>query len=179
MVWYISNAEKKNVTETESWTKDGEILKHQTGWRWGKWRSETEPDLSSYDEDQGCDPCDMFDATMDSTDDGCWEEWTYPDSWTKKDIKKFDKLWEEEWHDAPLSLGFLEDDTVMWIRGPLEITEIDDTASKDSDDEVWEGSYEEPELSSEEEARLDAVAQALLAKAAVPGDDLAQAEDEE
>jgi len=168
MAWYISNAEKKNVTETETWTKDGETLKHQTGWRWGKWRTETEPDLSKYDEDQGCDPCDMFDAEMDSTDDGCWEEWTYPDSWTKKDIKKFDKLWEAEWHDAPLSMGFVEDDTILWVQGPLDIEEIDHS---NDEDEQWEGQYQEPELSAEEEARLDAVAAAFLDKAPVLTDD--------
>jgi len=177
MAWYISNAEKKNVTETETWTKDGETLKHQTGWRWGKWRSETEPDLSSYDEDQGCDPCDMFDAEMDSTDDGCWEEWTYPDSWTKKDIKKFDKLWEEEWHDAPLSMGFVEDDTILWVQGPLDIEEIADSDDEELDDEEWEGQYQEPELSAEEEARLDAVAKAYLSKDPVPDDDVHEDED--
>jgi len=177
MAWYISNAEKKNVTETETWTKDGETLKHQTGWRWGKWRSETEPDLSSYDEDQGCDPCDMWDAEMDSTDDGCWEEWTYPDSWTKKDIKKFDKLWEAEWHDAPLSMGFVEDDTILWVQGPLDIEEIADSDDEELDDEEWEGRYEEPELSAEEEARLDAVAKAYLSKDPVPDDDVHEDED--
>ena len=177
MAWYISNAEKKNVTETETWTKDGETLKHQTGWRWGKWRSETEPDLSSYDEDQGCDPCDMFDAEIDSTDDGCWEEWTYPDSWTKKDIKKFDKLWEEEWHDAPLSMGFVEDDTILWVQGPLGIEEIADSDDEELDDDEWEGRYVEPELSAEEEARLDAVAKAYLSKDPVPDDDVNEDED--
>ena len=168
MAWYISNAEKKNVTETESWTKDGEILKHQTGWRWGKWRSETEPDLSSYDEDQGCDPCDMFDATMDSTDDGCWEDWTYPASWSDDDIEKFNELWEAEWHDAPLSMGFVEDDTILWVQGPLDIEEI---AHSDDEEEQWEGQYQEPELSAEEEARLDAVAKAFLDKAPLLTDD--------
>jgi len=177
MAWYISNAEKKNVTETETWTKDGETLKHQTGWRWGKWRSETEPDLSSYDEDEGCDPCDMFDAEMDSTDDGCWEEWTYPDSWSDEDIKKFDKLWEAEWHDAPLSMGFVEDDTILWVQGPLDIEEIADSDDEELDDEEWEGRYVEPELSAEGEARLDAVAKGYLSKDPVPDDDIHEDED--
>lgn len=126
MPWKISNAEKKNVTETETWIKGGETLKHQIGWRWGKWSADSEPDLSNYDEDEGCDPSEMFDAEMHSTDDSCWEEWTYPASWTKKDIKKFEALWEEEWHDAPLQLGWQEDDTVHWVTGPLEIEEDDE-----------------------------------------------------
>jgi hypothetical protein len=172
MAWYISNLEKKNVTETETWTKDGETLTHETGWRWAKWRTETEPDLTNYDEDEGCDPCDMFDAEMDSTDDGCWEEWTYPDSWTDEDIAEFEEKWDEEWHEAPLNMDFEQDDTILWVRGPLEIAEIDDTASEDSDDEVWEGSYEEPELSSEEEARLDTVVATLRAKDTTPHDEL-------
>jgi len=177
MAWYISNAEKKNVTETETWTKDGETLTHETGWRWGKWRTETEPDLSKYDEDQGCDPCDMFDAEMDSTDDGCWEEWTYPDSWSDEDIEKFEELWEEEWHDAPLSMGFVEDDTILWVRGPLDIEESEPSDDEELDDDEWEGCYVEPELSAEEEARLDAVAQAFLAKEPVPDDDINEDED--
>jgi hypothetical protein len=42
----------------------------------------------------------------------------------REDIEKFTELWDEEWHDAPLQMGFLEDDTVMWITGPLDIAEI-------------------------------------------------------
>ena len=133
MAWKITNLHKKNVTETETWTKDGESLKHQTGWRWGTWRTQEEPNLTDYNEEEGCDPMDMWDAEMDSTDDGCWEEWTYPDSWSDEDIEKFTELWDEEWHEAPLQMGFLEDDTVMWVTGPLDIAEIEHELEYDED----------------------------------------------
>jgi hypothetical protein len=124
MAWMISNLEKKSVTETETWVKDGETLTHEIGWRWGRWRTDEKPDLSSYDESVGCDPSDAFDAEQDSMDDGCWEEWTYPDSWSDEDIEAFEEKWDEDWHDAPLNMGFTEEDTVVWVMGPLDIQEI-------------------------------------------------------
>jgi len=126
MSWMISNLENKSVTETETWVKDGETIKHEIGWRWAKWRAEVRPDLSTYDEVKGCDPYDEFAAELDTTDDSCWEEWYYPSSWGTKEIEAFEELWQDQWHDAPLVLGFSEEDTVRWVTGPLGIEEITD-----------------------------------------------------
>ena len=125
MAWKVSTAQKKSVTDVETWTNDkGEVLKHVTGWRWGTWivNDEKKPDLGEYDEEEGMDPMDLGDdVELWSTDDGVYEEWDYPDSWKKKDIRKFEKAWEKEWHEAPINLGFSQDDTETWICGPLDI----------------------------------------------------------
>ena len=121
MAWMISNQEKKNVTETETWTKDGETLTHETGWRWGKWRTETAPDLSKYDEDEGCDPCDLFDAEMDSTDDGCWEEWTWPDEVDEEEAERLEDIYNEDAEEGLENEDWVLDDTEYWVSGPLDI----------------------------------------------------------
>jgi hypothetical protein len=126
MPYKVSPLNKKSVTEVEKWTKDGETLKHSIGWRWGTVIVQEKPDLSEYDpETETIDVYSDWDCELDSCDDGCWEEWEYPDSWTEEDIEKFQEAWEEEWHEAPTSMGWQEDDTELWFSGPLEITEIE------------------------------------------------------
>lgn len=127
MAYKVSPLNKKSVTEVETWTKDGEVLKHSIGWRWGSVIMDEKPDLSEYDPDnESIDVYSEWDCSLDSCDDGCWEEWEYPASWTDEDKEKFEEAWEEEWHEAPLNMGFEEGDTELWFTGELEITEIED-----------------------------------------------------
>ena len=127
MPYEISTTHKKCVTEVETWTKDGETLKHSIGWRWGSVTVDDEPDLSDYDpETDEIDVYGEWGAELISCDDGCWEDWEYPESWTEEDIEKFQEAWEEEWHQAPLDLGWREDDTALYFSGPLEVKEIEE-----------------------------------------------------
>lgn len=125
MPYKVSPLNKKSVTEIESWTKDGETIKHSIGWRWGAVIVQEKPDLDDYDPDAGIDVYGELDCELDSCDDGCWEDWEYPESWTDDDISAFEEAWEEDWHDAPLNMGFEEGDTELWFSGELEITEVE------------------------------------------------------
>jgi len=139
MAWKVSTIEKKSVTEVETWRNDaGEILKHIIGWRWGAWivNDDEKPDLSGYDEEEGMDPYSLGDdVQLDSMDDGVYEDWEYPASWKKKDIRKFEKLWDEEWHEAPGMMGLQEDDTEYWVRGPLEVEELEQSPNAEIEED--------------------------------------------
>ena len=126
MSFKISTQEKKNVTEVEVWTKDGETLKHSIGWRWGSVMVDEEPDLSDYDPVNGIDVYYEWGADLIGYDDSCWEDWEYPESWTDEDKQKFIEAWEEEGLDAPLNLGWNESDTELYFYGPLDIEELED-----------------------------------------------------
>lgn len=126
MIYKISPLNKKSVTEIETWTKDGETLRHSIGWRWGSVTMQEKPNLNDYDPNVGIDVYSKWNCELDSCNDGCWEDWEYPDNWTEEDIEKFQESWEEEWHEAPLSLGWTEDDTELWFSGELEIKELGD-----------------------------------------------------
>lgn len=142
MAWKVSPQYKKSVTEVERWSKNGEELVHRIGWRWATITVEEAPDLSDYDpETDEIEVYDEWSASLDSCDDGVWEDWEYPASWTSEDIEKFQELWDEEWHEAPLSLGWQEEDTQLWFTGPLEIEEIEAT----EDDEDGEATDEDAE----------------------------------
>ena len=54
------------------------------------------------------------------------KEMAEADKKVEEDIEKFQEAWEEEWHEAPTSMGWQEDDTELWFSGELEITEIED-----------------------------------------------------
>lgn len=142
MAWKVSTVHKKCVTEVETWRNDkGEVLKHTTQWRWGSWivRDDDEPSLDGYDPDKGMDPYSLGDEVeLESMDDGDDYGFEYPASWKKKDIKKFEKLWEEEWHEAPLMMGLTEDDTEYWVTGPLDVEEYEAYEPRDDEDGAGE-----------------------------------------
>lgn len=126
MRYRVSTLEKKSVTEVQRWTKGDEEIIYRIGWRWGAVIMDEKPDLSSYNQDT--DQIDVYNdwsCELDSCDDGCWDEWEYPESWSEEEIEAFQEAWEEDYHDAPLAMGFDEGDSELWFSGPLEITEIE------------------------------------------------------
>lgn len=127
MRYRVGPLNKKSVTEVERWSKDGEELVHRIGWRWGYVLMDEKPDLSEYDpETQEIEVYSEWDCELDSCDDGCWEEWEYPESWTEEEQGDFHEAWDLQWHEAPTNMGFTEEDSELWFSGELEITEVED-----------------------------------------------------
>ena len=125
MTYRVSPLNKKSVVEITSWTKGDEVLKYSVVWRWGAVLMEDKPDLSDVDAESEINVYDTWDCELDSCDDGCSEDWTYPTSWTEEDIEAFQEAWGEEFNEAPLNMGFEEDDTELWFLGELEVTEVE------------------------------------------------------
>jgi hypothetical protein len=156
MPWKISNAEKKNVTETEIWKKGDQYLKHHTGWRWGSWLIEDRSELDGYDPEAGID-MNTIDGETISMDDGVWDEWEFPEGMSQEDQDEIIAAWDEDWHDGITNLGWDEWETEVWLRGPLDIEEAEDVEDDEDEDFVAPALSEEAEaLMEESRAAFDA-----------------------
>jgi hypothetical protein len=126
MPYHVSPASKKNVTEIEIFKKDGITIKHWIMWRWGVVITPAEPDLSKYDPDKGINVYDAgWDAQLDNCNDGCDEDWDFPESMSKREQKKILKVWEEGCHSSIEELGWEHDDTELWFYGDLDVKEVE------------------------------------------------------
>ena len=73
-LWKVEPTWKKSIIERQHWSKDGNLITHEIGWRWGEFFIETEDDTPP----AIAEGVDIFNCGYEcndwSTDDGCWEE---------------------------------------------------------------------------------------------------------
>jgi hypothetical protein len=78
-LWKLEPTWKKSIIERMYYTKDGNTVMVETGWRWGEFTVETEDDNEPVIE-AGTN---LFDCAyiveMVELDDGCWEDHDYDD----------------------------------------------------------------------------------------------------
>lgn len=71
--WSVKPELKKSIIERQEWTKDGNTLIVETGWRWGEFLVFTEddnpPDIESGVDIFSCG----YESELVETEDGCWE----------------------------------------------------------------------------------------------------------
>ena len=126
MAWKISPKYKKSVTEVELFKNGSRYITRRHGWRWGYVIVDEKPDLSDYDEDVGADSsCDFGDIIDQGQDDGCWEDWVYPDDMEEKEREEIEEAWAEDWHDGVEALGWESWESEMLFEGPLDVEEVD------------------------------------------------------
>ena len=121
--WVLTTEEKKNVVETEFWTKDGNTIKRSTGFRWGTvyCESDERPDID-LDNPDGLEVfATDYDFELDNLDDGCWADVEYPDHMTEQERERMDELWDEDGYDAWEGDGWSQTDTETWFHGPLSL----------------------------------------------------------
>jgi len=121
--WVLTTAEKKNVVETEFWTKDGQTIKRSTGFRWGTVSCEIDerPDIDR-DNPDGLDVFNTdYDFELDSLDDGCWAEVEYPDNMSEEEQERMDEIWDEDSYSAWEEEGWINSDTETYFNGPLNL----------------------------------------------------------
>ena len=124
-MWKLSTLQKKSCTQIEFWTKDGKTAQHEIGWRWCWAKYDEKPNLSEYDPDEGIELYALGDVTDMEQDDGCWEEWTWPEDMDEEEIERLEELYEEEYDDGLMEEGWQLDDTEYWVSGPLELEEVE------------------------------------------------------
>jgi len=125
-MWKLSTLEKKSCTQIEYFKKDNLVAQHEIGWRWCWATYEEKPDLSDYDPDK--DQIELYSVgdVVDMTqDDGCWDEWTWPQDMDEEEIERLEELYSEDGDDALGNEGWELDDTEFWISGPLELEEVE------------------------------------------------------
>jgi hypothetical protein len=78
-LWSIKPTWKKSLVERMYFTKDGNTVMVETGWRWGEFTCETEddnpPNIVAGDDLWNCG----YDVEMVETSDGCWEDHDFDD----------------------------------------------------------------------------------------------------
>lgn len=147
--WILSTQHKKNAVEKQFWYKDGKVIVKEEGYRWGTFYVETDtmPDVSLTNED-GYELCGLDDGScweLETLDDGCWTDWSFPDGMPEEEQEAIQKVWEEDYFEGMEGLGWSNDDTEYWMYGPLQLENKDtgqvfdsNNPSTDTVDEVEE-----------------------------------------
>jgi len=130
MTWRVSTREKKNVTQIETYTHFGLTATREVGWRWGKWKYDTKPDLSIYKEDDQHDVYDFGEVTDSDLDDGCWAEWNWPEEVSAEERERLEGIYDEEGDEGLEDADWSFEDTETFVTGPLDVEFVPDNYVK-------------------------------------------------
>jgi hypothetical protein len=121
--WVLTTKTKKNAVEKQFWYKDGRVIIREEGYRWGKFYCESDerPDVDLANPDGYELGGTEYDWELESLDDGCWADWTYPDDMTEEEQEEFEAAWDEDFFEGLEALGWSNDDTEYWFYGELEL----------------------------------------------------------
>jgi hypothetical protein len=120
--WKLSTAEKKSCTQIEFFKKGELVAQREIGWRWCWARYSEKPDLSDYDPNK--DQIELYsigDVDDMEQDDGCWEEWTWPDDVDEEEVERLEEIYEEDGDEGLENEGWVLEDTEYWVSGPLDV----------------------------------------------------------
>jgi hypothetical protein len=130
MTWRVSTREKKSVTQIETYTHFGLTATREVGWRWGRWKYDTKPDLSIYKEDDQHDVYDFGEVTDSDLDDGCWAEWNWPEEVSAEERERLEEIYDEEGDEGLEDADWSFEDTETFVTGPLDVEFIPDNYVK-------------------------------------------------
>ena len=122
--WKLSTVEKKSCTQIEFFKKGDLVAQKEIGWRWCWARYSEKPDLSNYDPNK--DQIELYslgDVDDMEQDDGCWEEWTWPDEIDEEEAERLEEIYNEDYDEGLENEGWVVDDTEYWVSGPLELVQ--------------------------------------------------------
>ena len=149
-VWRLTTQYKKSAVEKQLWYKDGVTISKEEGYRWGTFycESDEKPDVDLANPD-GYELY-GYDWELDSLDDGCWVDWSFPDDMSEAEREQIEAAWDEDFYDGLEALGWSNDDTEYWFHGPLTLT-------NETTGEEFSGSAEQSQEKTEEQlvAELD------------------------
>ena len=148
--WTLYAKYKKSTVEREHYTKDGQTIIVETGWRGGDFTVNTvgddPPDIDVENEDgidvygHSSDNVDSIDTN--STYDGCWMDIEWPEDMPEEEQERLQELIDENgFYDALTEEGWDQTDGEMWLHGPLVIEDSDGNVvadgEPDSDKQQW------------------------------------------
>lgn len=131
--WRVSTAEKKSVEEREIWIhpKKGTI-ERRSGFFWASYMVTTDDDKPPKFElrkipggDEILDSIDLndcgYDTELISLDDGLYLEYKWPEKMSEAEKIKMENAWADDMYDGWENLGWILDDTQVWVWGALDI----------------------------------------------------------
>lgn len=140
--WKVSTYYKKSCEEHELYTKDGMTIRRKTGFRWASFYVETTDDNPPEFEfefvpggDGKKDSINMYSISgpniesseLEGMNDGCWEDWEWPEDMDDEEIERLEELIAEEGAYEVLEdqEGWILDETEAWCWGPILIEDND------------------------------------------------------
>lgn len=121
----ISTLHKKSAECRDFWFKDGQVAIKTEGFRWATYTidSDSRPEVDLANPD-GFEPM-AYDWELVSMDDGWFGEWEWPDDMPEAERERLQALWEDEWYEGLEGAGWSQDDSEVWLYGPLVLKNED------------------------------------------------------
>jgi len=115
----ISTLNKKSSECRDFWFKDGMVAIRTEGFRWATYtiESDTVPEVDLENPD-GFEPL-AYEWELVSMDDGCYGGWEWPDDMPESERERLEALYDEEWYEGLEGEGWVQDDSEVWLYGPL------------------------------------------------------------
>jgi hypothetical protein len=124
-LWSIKPTWKKSLIEREEYTKDGNRIIIETGWRWGEFTCETEDD-NPPEIEAGANLWDCgYDVELVETTDGCWEDHDM-DECDPDVVEWLEEFFEENSYLDLEEHGWVRGDSEMIISCEPEIEKLED-----------------------------------------------------
>lgn len=128
MKWKITPSTKKSILDKTYWVKGDMRICQEVGWRWGEFFVDPMSDVTIEEYLSGKDDeiilNEEFDVIDFSTEDGCWEEYTYSEDMTDEEIEAIEEFLEDGGNLDEDGWTIIDSDVV--IQGDIEIEEVDD-----------------------------------------------------
>jgi len=141
--WTIYAKYKKSTVEREYFTKDGQTIVIENGWRGGTFSIVTdddEPPEVNVENANGLDiysfyPSNVESVELNETYDGCWMEVEWPDEMPEEERERLQEMFDEDGYYDVLEgqEGWMHDETEMWLQGPLVLEDEEGNVVADGD----------------------------------------------
>lgn len=145
--WIIYAKYKKSTVEKEYFTKDGQTIVIENGWRGGRFQIETEGDeppeidvVNTDNIDGGLEIYSFYPDGVESVElletyDGCWFDVEWPEDMPEEERKRLQERFDEDgYYDVLESQeGWMHDETEMWLVGPLVLEDSDGNVVADGE----------------------------------------------
>ena len=132
--WKVSTLQKKSCEEREIWSKGNKSIIRINGFRWGTFTLETTddnpPDGITEENKEGINIYDYTSSNfksiaLDSMDDGWLGDCELSDNIDEDEQAELLEGMEDDYYEYLETNGWVNDETEVWLFGPLEITKID------------------------------------------------------
>ena len=132
--WKVSTLQKKSCEEREIWSKGNKSIIRINGFRWGTFTLETTddnpPDVITEENKEGINIYDYTGSNfksiaLDSMDDGWLGDCELSDNIDEDEQAELLEGMEDDYYEYLETNGWVNDETEVWLFGPLEITKID------------------------------------------------------
>ena len=134
MTWRVSTREKKSVVQIDTWEKDDMTMQREIGWRWGHFLYDEKPNVVGLgidlENNESIEVSMLGDVQDSEQDDGCWEDWTWPDELDPEEVERLEEIYSEDSEEGLENEGWVHTDSEYFLQGPLDLEFIPENYQK-------------------------------------------------